>query len=582
MAAPNVIAKGERDWLDQKHPLWEEMYSVWDLNEARAEGIHRVIDELWPFDWEPKFDRRSTTERRIIIPGQRVEVRDVIPIKTELRPGEHYARRQDSCIYVNFPTIYDTEIVGGLIKERPIPTSGLDFGTMGEVRRKRDIDNPTLAELLYYNTNGVGSDGSQWDSFWATQIKASMHTGYRWIMVESPRQAPVLRIQQLMGLRPYLVGFSSKDVTNWHYVDGQLAFAIIRILMRNPRIGEDGRFTGNDMEEGYYLLVKKGYDGFGQTYRGGGWWMFTPDKEPLVLNNRTMTGNWDRLNGDIPLFPLFYEEHPRIFGRPATTELGNAAIALMNVDSAACFDAWDSAGSVQAVRGTTDKGFNLFIKKVREGNRYAPLIGAFDDAGKQQTAGIQDLSTGAVVADVFEKRVNSILRAVDRIKSQETFGTKTSGLSEQAGYIRGDASRLAILAGNVETCQNSVIAATERRAGNRNPTGSTSWTRDFKLIELTTAAQALLQLERIAGISSEELDSTVILAAATDQGMIPDNEARERIKGQLSESAKQKQAVAQMQLQAPQVPGDRKRDTPPEPAQTNRPVKDQLDGPEIP
>jgi hypothetical protein len=597
MAAPAVIVstQDERAFLDVKHPLYEEMAGIWCDNERRAEGTH-VRQELWRFDWETKFDPSAQGlapyRGKIILPGlelaAQISVRDVIlSHNTELMPGEHYGRRQESAPYVNFMDTYADELVGGLMRERPTPTTGLDFGTLGEVRRKQDIDIPTKAELLYYNADGIGEDGSHWDTFWAMQLKQAMHTGYRWIFVEAKRQLIRAFGQQT---RQYLVGFSPRDVTNWGYIDGQLSFACIRFSVRRPKIGESGRLESNDNQLGYYWMVRKGITDFGTDFSGGGWWMYGPDRQPMTdERGNPLQGTWDKTGGQIPLIPLFYDKHPRIFGRPATTELGQCGIALMNIMSAADFDAWDSAGSVQAVRGSDETGFNIFIKKVREGNRYAPLRGSVDDAGKQIAATVQDLSTGAITADVFEKRINTILRIVDRVKSQETFGTNTSGLSEQAGFMRGDANRLTLVAGNLETAQNGVISLTEQRAGNPKSRGSTTWPRKFSLIELTTAAQSVLQLCRIAGVDSPTLSSRVILASATEEGFIPDNEVRGTVESELLESAdrkKQQQELSlqqsKLQTQQPDVPGDRSRDTPPEPAQTNQPVKSQLDGPEIP
>lgn len=584
MTAPALRTNEEFKFLDSTHPIYDEMFLTMDKNMRRAEGGDGILDELWRYDWETKFDEPGVDpwrwSRRVVT--RKIEVRDVIPITSALRPGEHYARRQDAAIYVNFPRIFEDETVGPLIREAPLPTTSLDFGSMGEVRRKQDIDEPTLAELTYYNTSGIGGDGAQWDSFWAKQIRAALHTGYRWIFAEMPKTAPRFRFQQLrQGLRAFLVGYDARDVPNWFYVDGQLVMAIVRVLMRNPRIEEEGssRLLGNEMEYGYYLMTRRGFTGFGRTFANGGWFLFAPDKTPIT------SGSWDNTNGEIPMAPLFYDEHDRLFGRPATTEMGNAAVALMNVGSAADFDAWDSSGSVQAVRGVDDKGFNLFIDKVKGGNRYAPLRNfAIDDDSKQAGA-VQDLSTGAIVADVFEKRTNAILRVVDAIKMQEMFGKSSSGLSEQASWIRGSAPRLTLLAGNVETCQNTMLRFLELRNGFSQTRASTTWTRKFQLIELTTAAQAVLQLERIAGISSPTLDSTVIVAAATEEGFIADNATRQTVEDELKASSElklQQQQAALVQAQQPQVPGDRKRDTPPEPAQTNQPVKDQLDGPEIP
>jgi hypothetical protein len=597
MAAPAVIVstQDERAFLDVKHPLYEEMAGIWCDNERRAEGTH-VRQELWRFDWETKFDPSAQGlapyRGKIILPGHelaaQISVRDVIlSHNTELMPGEHYGRRQESAPYVNFMDTYADELVGGLMRERPTPTTGLDFGTLGEVRRKQDIDIPTKAELLYYNADGIGEDGSHWDTFWAMQLKQAMHTGYRWIFVEAKRQP----IRASRTADPAVSGRLLASGCDELGLYRRPAFLRLHSFFRSA--SEDRReWSAGIQRQPARLLLDgaKGITDFGTEFAGGGWWMYGPDRQPMTdERGNPLQGTWDKTNGQIPLIPLFYDKHPRIFGRPATSELGQCGIALMNIMSAADFDAWDSAGSVQAVRGSDEAGFNIFIKKVREGNRYAPLRGSVDDAGKQIAATVQDLSTGAITADVFEKRINTILRIVDRIKSQETFGTNTSGLSEQAGFMRGDANRLTLVAGNLETAQNGVISLTEQRAGNPKSRGSTTWPRKFSLIELTTAAQSVLQLCRIAGVDSPTLSSRVILASATEEGFIPDNEVRGTVESELLESAdrkKQQQELSlqqsKLQTQQPDVPGDRSRDTPPEPAQTNQPVKSQLDGPEIP
>lgn len=594
MAAPSVISRSNDpdrgpEWLEELHPLVEEMLPTWETNERRAEGGQAVLPELWRFDWETKYDGpakqspwyAAAWQPKVVKPS----VRDVIPITSPLLPGEHYRRRQDAAIYTGFMVGYEHELVGALMREAPMPTTGLDFGTLGPVRRKSDITQPNLSELIYYNTDGVGGDGAQWDNFWAAEIGAAMHTGLRWIFVESPPEAPRLQIRQLQnGLRPWLVGFSPRDVTNYHYENGQLAMAVVRFLMRRPRLDEKNRLIGNTMEYGYYLMVRKGYRDLGERYQGGGWWIYGPDKKFL------RAGTWDATKGEIPMAPLIYDRHKRMLGRPGTTMLGNADIALMNVCSAADFDAFDSAGSVQAVRlggsgADAEDAFNLFISKILGGNRYSPLLGSSDDTGKSVPSSVQDLSTGAIVADTFEKRINMILRLVDRIKLQETFGTKTSGLSEQAGFVKGDASRLSLLAGNVETCQNAIIRWLEMRSGKANPSGSTRWPRKYQLVQLTTAAQSVLQLLSIAGLSSATLESRVILAASTDEGFLTDNATQATVEAELQESSKLKQAgqVAEVQQKSqPQVPGARERNMPPEPTQTNQAIKTQLDGPEIP
>lgn len=569
----------ERSWLSQRSPLHKELEWLWLQNERRFEGGHRVLDELWRFDWETlpggvgPLLRDGITVPVVNTPWsgntRTLKNKDnFITSNAELAPGEHYARRQDSAIYVNLMEGFATDITGHISKQAPAPEAGLDFGTLGIVRRREDIDDPTRAELFYYNADGIGSDGSQWDSFWSAQLKLAMATGIRWVYVDAPSNAP-RRLR-----RPYLTSFSPRQVWNHHFENGRLEWAIIKIGSRRPKVTTDGSFEGNDYADETLLLVRQGNTDLGQVYKAGGWWRFDSDNEPIA----GMTGDWSATGGEIPLAPLIYDRHDRMLGRPGLTELGNTSVALMNIQSAADFDAWDSAGSVIALRGVDQKGFNLFIRKVREGNRYAPLP---TNEESKETPDLRDASQGAVVADVFDKRIISILKSADRIRGSElTSAPQASGLAQQAGFTLGNVPRLSLVAGNLETCQNSIIQWAENRWGSKRASGSVRWTKKFELVKLVSSAQAILQLEAIAGINSEELDTRVILAASTDEGFVPDSAAKTTIDNELRASSKLRDRL-KIEKAQPQVPGARSRNMPPEPAQTNQDVKTQLDGPNV-
>lgn len=583
--AKRAPAATQRGWLSDESPLHEELDWLWAQNERRFEGGHSIRDELWRFDWEtlPVGGNRSMLRDGVTIPARNTEwsgrptrsqVDAYLTSNAELAPGEHYGRRQDSAIYVNLMEAYATDIVGHLFRQAPAPDVGLDFGQLGEVRRIEDIDEPRRAELLYYNADGVGSGASQWDSFWSTQLKLAMASGIRWIYVDVPRQPAVLRRRERFGFRPYLVSFSPRQVWNYFYENGRLEWAIIKLATRHPRVVGDA-FEGNETADETLLLVRAGNGDLGSEFRRGGWWRFDADHELIP----GMTGTWDRTEGEIPMAPLIYDRHDRMIGRPGLTELGNASVALMNIQSAADFDAWDSAGSVIAVRGADSKGFNLFVRKVREGNRYAPLP---VNEETNDTPELREAAQGVVVAEVFDKRILNILKSADRIRGTEaSSGPEQSGLAQQAGFTLGNVPRLSLVAGNVETCQNNIIDWVERRWGIAAPSGSARWGKKFELIKLVSSAQAILQLETIAGVHSEELESRVILAAAQDEGFVPDNQAATTIDREIRASGKERDALAR-EKNKPQVPGARRRATPPEPAQTNKEVKTQLDGPNIP
>lgn len=578
MTAPAQTRAGVSEryyFLSQPHDVWSDMKDIWIENEARYEGGHRVRDQLWRFDWESLPGQGATRLR------DGVSVPENAPITSDapLAAGEHYQRRQGSSIYTNFMDSFATDTVGALMQQAPTPVDGLDFGTLGKVRRKKEIaGEPSRAELAYYNIDGVGLDGTQWDNFWARQMKLAMVTGYRWIFIESPPMPTGLtQPRQGSGIRPYLIGYSPTVVTNWQYVNNRLDWAVMKLSVRRPRV-EDGRLVGNSGEDEYMLFVRRGVRDLGTEFAGGGWFRFDSQKNPIP----GQSGNWGKTNGDIPMVPLFYEKHDDIFGRPALTELGNAGIAGMNIHSAADFDAFDRAGTVHALEGADVEGFNLFISKILGGNRYAPLPNN-RETGKTPTVG--DVSGGSTTADVFEKRWLAIVNAVDRIVGNELkTAAPDSGLAQQAGYALGSVPRLSIMAGNMEESQNSSIPFLEMRWGETKPTGSAKWKRDFQLIRLTSTAQAILQLMQIAGIHSATLESRVIISAARNESYISDDPEATTIENELMASAAIRDkaaALAAVPKPAPGVPGERARATPPEPAQTNDALKTQMDGPNV-
>jgi len=595
-----MATKSNRGWLNSRSPLHQELDWLWEQNERRFQGGHRVLRELWRFDWETLPRGVGSSDPAVLRDGSTVPVPSLTrKTRTKdnfsetlgpLQPGEHYARRQDAAIYVNFMDAFATDVVGHLFKQAPAPDkNGLDFGTLGEVRRLQDIDQPTRAELVYYNTDGVGLDGSQWDSYWSAQFKLAMATGFRWQYVEAPPEAPGNRGREARGFRPWIVGISPRLVRNHLYINGRLEWAIVDIASRRPRVTPDGGFEGNDPVNEKLLLIRQGNSDLGSEFVEGGWWRF--DRNFEILPGDAGHGTWDKVVGEIPMFPLVYDRHPEMIGRPGLTELGNAAIAAMNVGSAADFDAFDGSGSVKVLRGADPAGYNLFIRKVKAGNRYAPLP---VNQETQKTPDMTDASQGVVVADVFEKRINAIFAMVDRIQGSELKSApQSSGLAQQAGFTLGSVPRLAISAGNLETAMNTAIPLFEMRFGESNPSGSAIWTRKFEAIKLVSSAQAVLQLEAIAGVKSEELESRVILAAARDEGFVPDSAVAKTIESEIRASRQAADALTKLAAQAkaqpqaqnganPDTPGERRRNMPPEPAQANQPNKTQLDGPNIP
>lgn len=474
-------------WLEAKHPVWLAMHDEWLANERRALGGNYVVDELIPFDWE-------------------------------IENGPHHSLRKNNAVYLNFPDRFSSIMVGHLMRQAPTP----DFGELGEVRRgPRRLQTPTPAELVNYNVDGVGNDGSQWDNFWMRAAKGAIHTGNQWLLGEGPPDTPRNLRDAEKGLRPFLRRLSPRSVTNWHYVDGNLQFAVVRQRVRRPRVGRDGSMEGNLGEDQYLFLCREGFNDFGREYGMGGWFIF--DAEGGILD----FGDYDTMEGEIPMVPLYYEriemqEDIPMISRSGTTELGNCAISYMNVSSAADFDCWDAATSVAAVLGADEEGFNLFIAKRKQGNRYAPVPPS-RDTGKNPD--IKDISMGALAGDTFERRLNAKREeALQLMLNEMQSAPYASGESKKVTWTDSRAPRLAVFAHEIETAQNSMIRALERLWGNRTSSGVVTWRKDFNLQDPVMAMQEFFEAEEKAGIKSGLVGRKLLILAAQAYNVIQSDE----------------------------------------------------------
>lgn len=506
-------------FLDSRHPIYVACEEAWERNERRIRGGEDVLDELKRFDWESRT-----------------------PPAGEERT--HYEIRRDRATYINLPDMFATTTLGHLMRDAPAPGAGLDFGTLGEVRRERDASAPTRAELIYYNADGVGNDGSQWDNFWNAALKRAMATGHRWIMVEAPREAPGNFARELDGLRPYLVEFDPGSVTNWHYDLGRLQWAVVRVSTRRPIVNGRGQLSNNDAADGYLLMVRNGCSDLGTDFASGGWWLY--DSKKVLLGE----GRWTNTQGEIPMFPLYYERDTGTKARPAMsrsglTELGAIAVSYMDLLSAWQFDAWDAAMSVTFLRGVDRDGFNLAVEKMAEGSRFIPLM---TEERSGHVPDIQDGSTGAVTADVFERLTNAMFAAAERVSTMEaTSAPESSGASKVAGFNEEKAPRLALAASNLEQAQNTAIHFLELRWGTGRPAGSVVWPRKFELVDLIDEIRSIFELEKVAGIHSATLGKKLMIQAVREKGLVTDDAEATAIENEYAEDAKAAQQARQQE-----------------------------------
>jgi hypothetical protein len=520
------MAEDKQAWLDSTHPLWDTWKDFWLRQERRLFGGEAVKGEL----------DRFSSEQESVKGG-----------------NDRYVSRQRQATYLNFPDVAATAFVGQLSKQAPQPDAGISFGALGTVRPrdKRTTRALSRAEMLWYNVDGVGNDGSQWIPYWDGVTKRAKATGHRWMFAEAPDQVPLNSEQELEGLRPFMVEYSPYQVRNWHYVRGQLVWAIIRTPMRNPRIDEGGKLLGNTYEDGYYLLVQQGWDGFGSPYNEGGWWLLDPDQ--VEVGHMP----WANTLGKIPLWVHFYEQTKGPTDLPAMSrsglaEVGNVAVSYMNQSSARDYDAWDAAKSLLFALGISQQGWDLLKKLMYEGSEILPVLGELNPvSGQAAPIAMFDGSTGAVTADVFKTLLDQkIVEARELSNYEARVAPDASGISQQSKFAQVMSPRLSLMASNREQSENTALYFLSQRWGVTDPQAHTTWIRDFELLPLTDDIDKMFETLKLAQAKSPTLTAEMIVLAAKKRGLITDEKLETTVRSELAADAVAKQQQQEQERQA--------------------------------
>lgn len=562
-AAPNLPDPRQRPalaaLLASTHAVYRACVADWLTAERRQFGGSPALSELQPFAGESATD---------------------------------YAIRQRKATYVPFGKVYASANAGHLLRQMPMP----NMGALGAVRTReaRGTGRPSLGELIWYNVDGVGSDGTSWDAWWARVTEEIHGPGFRWIFVEAPPGDGAATAAE--GRRPYLVDFTPAQVPNWHFADGRLEWAIVRVPTRRPRLGATG-YEGNDAETGYYLLVRRGFQGFGAPFARGGWWTFDGQMAPLAA------GDWSRTRGEIPLFLYAYERSDGLRGagahtpgvvpvvrgttssvlgeetatllgasavqapvtaypalaRSGTLEVGNVSVALMDAISERDYDAREAAASTLTVAGVNpgykdadgaavQNNFNDFAALAALRAKLLPLpasvIPTGVDAQDRRTFSVvvptvQDSSLGAVPAEVYEKIIASKFTEAREIIARElTAAPDSSGASKQAGFTEGKSPRLALLAGNCEAAMNAALYFLELRAGAEQPRAYVTLPRDYDLAPVLDTIDRALERLQVAQLRSPTLAVSLTARALDEDGLMPEApRERQAVLDELRESA---------------------------------------------
>jgi hypothetical protein len=437
-----------RAFLDRKSDVYAANQDTWRRNERRFVGGSLVLDDLPRFPYEV---------------GPR---------------SAHYLARQLAATYLNFPADFAEIMAGELMAKAPQPANGINWGEgMGDYRPISQREGDTsLAEAMHDNLDGVGSQGSAWDPFWTRSHMETYPFGYLFQFAEAPDEPAGNRRREIEdNLRPYLRNFTPLQVTDHYAERGLFQYAIVRVPVR-----QDGK-----TRSGYYVLTREGWDGWNEEnddipWDEGGWALLDADKN--LLDREVWE---DELAGEIPLWIYYYQrargtiDFPMI-GRPAITELAATAVSYMGISSAADFDFLEAAASILYIIGA-DKKVSAEVIAQREAG--SSVIGVPRPKNRTDAdVALHDGSTGAVTAEVAEKRLErKLLEAREIMRREATSTPDSSGESKKAGYRESKAPRLAMHAAEAESAMTNAVHWLARRSGIAKPTGFVSFTRDFDL-----------------------------------------------------------------------------------------------------
>lgn len=494
-------ANAAYQFLDWKHPVYLAWLDRWMTNEARLAGGDDVIDELRRFEWE-----------------------------TDQTPTGFYAKRQADAVYTNFPDIFATSITGHLLRFAPKPDQGWAVPSLGKVTGRSAT--PTQGEQVWYSVDNPSGAGSEWNQYWADVGKRAMATGHRWLYVDSTTEAAGNQRRNQLGYRPYLVEYSPIDTYNWYINERDvLEFVVFRLPQMGPTL-QSGNMTETTVNQrGYLLCVRQGCTRLGAEFQGGGWWTF--DYNRNVVDNAP----WDDTAGEIPVSILYYQRHrgtsniPAI-SRPGLTELGQAAIANMNLMSAANYNAWEAGGGVDYLLGIDDDAYIEAERLGRLGTRRIPIP---PNSETDIVPSVSPSSLGAVEADIFAKREEAVWNAAVRIGIIEAAGSVggsgsgASGATAEATFSAAQGPRIVWFATNLANCQNNIIRYFELRYGHKQPTGLTNWPSRFDLASLVDRIRSFFEIERLSGIRSGTAGATAMVMAAEDKGIVIDPGMKEQM-----------------------------------------------------
>lgn len=498
-------------WLNTPDQHWQDHHEAWARDERRLYGGDLVLEELTMFAAEDT---------------------------------DSYGLRTRTARYDNLPDQQMSLVAGHLLRSMP----EIEFGSLGEVRERANITVPTLGELFTYNCDGVGQDGTQFRTWADGVVKRAGATGYRAIMVEMPRATtlaairtragldltgPMTEQDRTMGWHPYLVEYSPLNWIRRSFTEGTLDYAVLRIKVPTAATSANAYQTE---EDGLYVLVRAGYDGLGDAFSVGGWWLLG------ARYNVIGQGRWDMTRGQIPLVVALAEHNlgtvqdPAI-GRSLTMELGQIAIDMMNARSEQRYNARQAAKTLLFIMGGDTKTSADVGTQILAGSMVVTVPPTTMDDGSKVVPQMWSSSSAALDTSVYTAILAEAMAEARSIMVQQiTSAPDSSGESKKAGFDEAVSPLLSRLAGAFETWVNSVLYFYALRAG-VPPDASLTMPQRFELRDILTDVDAMFVTMKESTLDSPTLSADMLVRKGDELGLIPQDK-RTRIMAELEASVK--------------------------------------------
>lgn len=448
---------------------WADNVETWQTNTIRFNASVAVYDELAPFQWETNQDQT-------------------------------YRDRKARAVYPDLPGQTAERFVGVMMEEPPEPT----WNTLGK-RTMTPGANETRVDMIWNNADGVGDDARSWHSFWADQMQQAMPTKFRWILAEQSRITENTLTAEARGQRPYFVGISPIETPFYRFEKGELKAFRREIKETVYEVDDSGKVVQKERTI-HYVMVCKGWKGFGEEFGAGGWWMFTDKDEPLKdENGESMWDDLEETGGAIPITRIFYERSgSTVTDRGGILNLGRISIAFMDVLSWMWHDAKISGGRKRYFLGVDRNQWDTIANAEVGGGIDVPV-----PAGATGNVTIYDTGQTSANEHLSELLDKLLTMAIQIIMRELMTSPDASGRSRIVAFLQSNSPRLAHMAGNMEEAQNAALAFLYMRWGVQ-PDGYVEWERRYDMRTMIQRVAELFQVFEGARASSATLFQKVL------------------------------------------------------------------------